>query len=1196
MLPTSDDKTSVRVAVRARPLNSREQANFQHSGLTLTADSQVIINNEKAFTYDYTFDVDSEQEDIFITTTRDLVDGCFDGFNATILAYGQTGSGKTYTMGTGFDISIPRENLGIVPRAVERIFEVMEMKTRDCLDNERDAPLFDVMVQFVELYNDELVDLLDRASRGGQGKRPAKPPRLTEDKFGNVVLADVCVKAVKSQSDILDWLKQGALARTTGSTNMNAQSSRSHAIFTITIKQTIQDSLPGETVSFRTTTAKFHFVDLAGSERLKRTKATGARQKEGISINSGLLALGNVISKLGDKSLKATHIPYRESKLTRLLQDSLGGNSKTVMIACVSPAADDFCETLTTLKYANRARNIQNKVVSNQDSTGQAISALRFRVLELEGQLLEFQQGKRQPAMEAYNDMFHENNALQKENEELKLRLRQSVDANMAMKEELAAKSSRCAELRAEVENIRANVPRGDGGNSDGPDVGSNPNLADDQKMMELHYSGMVEDLEAKLRKANEDNLLLRGGSLSGSPRRISSGSGSSTFRVQRRTFAVAPGSGDRPLTSSAHYQLPTIDGSPGGQTLDFSEEGLIDDDDEVMMLDEQIRLKEEEMENIKTQMASQRENYEAKIEQLQTRIHEVEREQSQHQRDAKTKQGVDPEEVRRRDQKYRNELEELRRQLKEQHDLEAECNRLKKDNTVHTKKLSKLETEIMGMKKARCEALRKAEQESKKVRQKESEVTRHMSQKDKELQRVKKQLVDARNETQQLQHRCTHLQAALTVARRNGKTGMSDQVAGRVGGRNAASPDEGKLNKSWDEFLRYFRSVSFKRMRLKEFERQLENYTEELKGLRELARETEKKLAVAVDQKDMASVDGLRSSLEDAKSTIHFVEQKIYEVQNDASVCDESKEEYNNVDPVYIDMRFQGEDGRRFFTTKILNVCMEQREELVKEESRAKSKAAEHAILVKERNVLREILQLYMVDSPGQAKIDIADVARKNLEENGVEDLSTEDVIRGICSTPTPSMSRTSSRTKARQLTHNGPSDLLGGGANSFCGSSVSSQFSTPSTSSGSLASECYTSHSSLADMSPTTRSMPPPKHIKTNTIRKDVKRTLAANGVTMTVNKAPTPKKPVPVASSGFIVPYVPFRPINRCLSMQEMSDVAAGVSSAPKSVPSHGNSLENVLPQQAPSRVRRAAGNLDLNKPWIPAAGTPSSPVRK
>lgn len=212
------------------------------------------------------------------------------------------------------------------------------------------------------------------------------------------------MRSVTSVEEALQCLRLGALSRTTASTQMNAQSSRSHAIFTLHIKQQrlvsidndMADSKDESTIDatneFETLTAKFHFVDLAGSERLKRTGATGERAKEGISINCGLLALGNVISALGDISKKALHVPYRDSKLTRLLQDSLGGNSQTVMIACISPSDRDFMETLNTLKYANRARNIKNKIMINQDKSSRTIAILKQQIAQLQLELIEYKQ------------------------------------------------------------------------------------------------------------------------------------------------------------------------------------------------------------------------------------------------------------------------------------------------------------------------------------------------------------------------------------------------------------------------------------------------------------------------------------------------------------------------------------------------------------------------------------------------------------------------------------------------------------------------------------------------------------------------------------------------------------------------------------------------------------------------------------
>lgn len=264
-------------------------------------------------------------------------------------------------------------------------------------------------------------------------------------------MPDATIKPIHGPQDAMRCLQQGALARTTASTQMNAQSSRSHAIFTILIKR--QRRIAGESNGMmeddlETLTAKFHFVDLAGSERLKRTGATGERAKEGISINSGLLSLGNVISALGDITKKASHVPYRDSKLTRLLQDSLGGNSQTLMIACVSPSDRDFMETLNTLKYANRARNITNKVIVNQDQSSRTISMLRREIAALQMELIEYKQGKRTLDSEGNStltDTFHENAMLLADNKRLQQRIK-------AMQETINSVTEKNVDLLSEKE------------------------------------------------------------------------------------------------------------------------------------------------------------------------------------------------------------------------------------------------------------------------------------------------------------------------------------------------------------------------------------------------------------------------------------------------------------------------------------------------------------------------------------------------------------------------------------------------------------------------------------------------------------------------------------------------------------------------------------------------------------------------
>lgn len=264
---------------------------------------------------------------------------------------------------------------------------------------------------------------------------------------------------------------------------MNELSSRSHALFTILIKRQrvmTAEQTNNQEDDLETLTSKFHFVDLAGSERLKRTGATGERAREGISINCGLLALGNVISALGDVTKKSSHVPYRDSKLTRLLQDSLGGNSQTVMLACISPSDRDFMETLNTLKYANRARNIKNRVQLNQDQSSRTISQLRREIAALQLEILDYKQGKRNVDAEgnsAPTDTSLENAMLIADNKRLQQRIK-------AMQETINTLTERNIQLLADAVLF---TPNGDG--------------TSESSMTDLvrNYIGEIEKLKAKL-------------------------------------------------------------------------------------------------------------------------------------------------------------------------------------------------------------------------------------------------------------------------------------------------------------------------------------------------------------------------------------------------------------------------------------------------------------------------------------------------------------------------------------------------------------------------------------------------------------------------------------------------------------------------------------------------------------------------
>lgn len=353
--------TTVRVALRVRPFNEKELKETHQTENLITfvpgQPQQISIDQDRRhFTFDYVYPSHKSQADVYQSCIQPLFDQFVNGYNATILAYGQTGSGKTYSMGTSSTADFSSEHVGIVPRFADNLFNWIK-----CQPNHNTQ--YSVKVSFLELYNEDIIDLLSANNKNAS-------ITIRENANGDITWSGVQEELIQGAADLLSCLSRGSTARTTASTDMNASSSRSHAIFSVSLTQNMQLTVENNDTIAKTLESKFHFVDLAGSERLKKTNAVGDRAKEGISINSGLLALGNVISALGDESRRQQqHIPYRNSKLTRLLQDSLGGNSQTLMLACVSPADTNANETLSTLKYANRAKNITNTVVLNQQQS-----------------------------------------------------------------------------------------------------------------------------------------------------------------------------------------------------------------------------------------------------------------------------------------------------------------------------------------------------------------------------------------------------------------------------------------------------------------------------------------------------------------------------------------------------------------------------------------------------------------------------------------------------------------------------------------------------------------------------------------------------------------------------------------------------------------------------------------------------------
>mmetsp|Transcript_22637 Transcript_22637/g.46949 ORF Transcript_22637/g.46949 Transcript_22637/m.46949 type:complete len:926 (+) Transcript_22637:129-2906(+) len=410
----SSSVEGIRVAVRVRPFLPQElgssscvdvngpanQISIGHSDKS----SRNLTENggrgkpKKSFTFDHALSGSTPQHAVYDSCVSALVASCLEGYNATALAYGQTGAGKSYTIlgpsaasAVGIDDEVSRE-VGIIPRALGDLFAALEKSKASSAASESAASFdYNVKLQFLELYGEEIRDLL--AATRVPGTKPAKL-MIRDTKADCEVLGATSVH-VKSAEDALLCLTRGMLRRVTGATAMNAESSRSHAIMTVLIEQTQHQDGGEKTVI----TSKFNFVDLAGSERAKRTGAKGTRLKEGIDINKGLLVLGNVISALAaidpNKPKSGKFVPFRDSKLTRILRGSLGGNHKTLLFVCVSPSSKNLDESLNALRYANRAKNIKNAATKHVEDSGSAklIAELKGQVGALAAELLRIRNG-----------------------------------------------------------------------------------------------------------------------------------------------------------------------------------------------------------------------------------------------------------------------------------------------------------------------------------------------------------------------------------------------------------------------------------------------------------------------------------------------------------------------------------------------------------------------------------------------------------------------------------------------------------------------------------------------------------------------------------------------------------------------------------------------------------------------------------
>ncbi|XP_020282192.1 kinesin-like protein KIF14 isoform X1 [Pseudomyrmex gracilis] len=378
------ESSNLTVGIRIRPLNSKE-LNDPKVAIVVQGNGQNVIvecdSTEHTFTYDHCFvsyndpitPGHASQAIVFQNMVLPLVQNAFEGYNVCLFAYGQTGSGKSYSVMGTESAQLNDENVGIIPRFCQEIF------TRADSNKQIETT---VEISYFEIYNEKIHDLLASTSNGSK-KAPLK---VREHPVFGPYVVDLSQHCVQNYKDLQTWLKVGNSQRATAATGMNEKSSRSHSIFSIVLTQSrSKDQLDSRQALDTNRRSKINLVDLAGSERLSQTSATGDRLREGVSINKSLLTLGKVIATLTENTnnRKQGFVPYRESVLTWLLKESLGGNSRTAMLGTVSPANIHVEETLATLRYACQARAIVNRIRVNEDSYDRLIRELKAEKLRL---------------------------------------------------------------------------------------------------------------------------------------------------------------------------------------------------------------------------------------------------------------------------------------------------------------------------------------------------------------------------------------------------------------------------------------------------------------------------------------------------------------------------------------------------------------------------------------------------------------------------------------------------------------------------------------------------------------------------------------------------------------------------------------------------------------------------------------------
>ncbi|GAB6033179.1 hypothetical protein CHUAL_012786 [Chamberlinius hualienensis] len=825
----------VRVALRCRPFVSQEKCDGCQPCLQfIPNESQVVLGSKKHFTFDYTFSEDVGQAKVFNSCVMPMIDNVFKGYNVTVMAYGQTGSGKTYTMGTVFSptISNDADKIGIIPRAIKEIFEGI---------NTRSNSDFHLKASFLEVYKEDVIDLLRSSHSGGREEIAIR------DDANGVKIVGIAEISVNTYDEVLHCLERGSLMRTTGTTAMNTHSSRSHAIFTLNIE--IKNRETNENVH-----SKFHFVDLAGSERAKKTKAEGERFKEGVNINLGLLALGNVICALSEGSSR-NHVPYRESKLTRLIQDSLGGSSHTIMIACIGPADYNMEETLNTLRYAHRARKIKNKPVVNQNPQAAEIARLRLLVQQLQGQTNNGNsEGNVQSVTGAEFEAAKERILqLEIENDNLNRELQNAIDQTTDLYEKAFMAEQARDKVKQKLEELRQKT---------GITLNSfNQSVDNDNSKFQEHFR-QIQDLHETVANIQEvqEKLELSSGIANNSDPNL--------------TFDVA---GSNMTNETCNATTNDECGSKRRAEMNRQLQAL----NKALALKEELAVK---LSHNSDQFGTIKEQYENNMKELEKEVAVLQQEKEDLSAALRAAQSNSNNKI---SEQRRKRMIELEAQLSELKRKMTEFQRMASMKATSDKEISKLNKEINDMKHTRVQLVRQMKQESERMRKykldKEREVNHLKQQEQKRRIELTKQQQRFEREQNVSKRR---LEQAAAVNKRLKEALLRQKQHGEKRDNNKEKAGTERVRNFVDQELELVMSVAEAKYHLEllvEERRQLSEQIERLRNDYESTSESSSnESSIMSPSKKLSRINQLEMDMEMRQIQINEIQQKLLDADQE--------------------------------------------------------------------------------------------------------------------------------------------------------------------------------------------------------------------------------------------------------------------------------------------------------------------------